>query len=69
MWWALKRKPYKLYLEFDYIGDSLEEWERFKAGLKEAWAAIPDSLIKKLVRSMLRRLNAVATAKGYQTRY
>ena len=36
---------------------------------KEAWAVIPDSLIKKLIRSMPRRLNAVTAAKGYHTRY
>jgi transposase len=30
MWWALKHKLHELYLEFDYIGDSLEEWERLR---------------------------------------
>jgi hypothetical protein len=69
MWWALKRKLHELYPEFDYMGDSLEEWERLEAGLKEAWAAIPDSLIKKLIKSMPHRLNAVTAAKGFQTKY
>jgi hypothetical protein len=48
--WAytLKKKLYKLYLDFDYIGNSAEEWERFEAGLKEAWSAIPDSLLRRL---------------------
>ena len=36
MWWALKRKLHEIHLEFDTIGSSIEEWERFEMGLKEA---------------------------------
>jgi hypothetical protein len=51
------------------MGDSDTEWDRFEFGLIEAWAAIPDALIEKLILSMPRRLNAVARAQGYQTKY
>ncbi|KAH8711986.1 hypothetical protein GQ44DRAFT_714058 [Phaeosphaeriaceae sp. PMI808] len=64
-WLALKRTLYKLYLEFNTIGDIVEEWVAFEAGLKEAWAAIPDSLLKKLILSMPDRLAACKAAKGY----
>ena len=69
IWWALKRKLYELHPEFDYMGDSLDEWDRFEMGLVEAWAAIPDTLIRKLIMSMPRRLDAVRLARGYQTKY
>ncbi len=65
MWLALKRKLYKLYLEFNTIGDLAEEWEAFKASLKEAWWAIPDTYVEKLIRSMPNRLAAYKAAKGY----
>ena len=69
LWWALKKKLYELYPEFNYTGDIVEEWEQFENGLREAWSAIPDSLIVKLISSMPRRLNAVRKASGYQTKY
>lgn len=69
LWWALKKKLHQLHPEFDHIGDSEEEWEAFELGLHKAWAAIPDSLISQLIRSMPRRLAAVRQARGYQTRY
>ena len=69
LWWALKQKLHKLHPEFDYMSDSQASWEAFELGLHEAWAAIPDSLIRRLITSMPRRLDAVRQAKGYQTRY
>jgi hypothetical protein len=69
MWWALKRKLHELHPEFDHIGTSEDEWERFERGLQEAWAAIPDSLIRTLILSMPRRLDAVKFSRGYQTKY
>ena len=69
LWWALKKKLHELYPEFDTIGDSEIEWARFEAGLTEAWAALPDSLIRTLITSMPRRLDAVRHARGFQTKY
>ncbi|KAH8726078.1 hypothetical protein GQ44DRAFT_706380 [Phaeosphaeriaceae sp. PMI808] len=51
---VLKRTLYKLYPEFNTIGDI---------------AAIPDSLLKKLILSIPDRLAAYKAAKGYQTKY
>ncbi len=69
MWVALKRTLHKLHPEFDTMGDTEEEWAAFEAALKEAWAAIPDTLIQKLILSMPHRLAACKAAKGYQTKY
>lgn len=69
LWWALKKKLHELHPKFDYIGDINIKWEQFENGLREAWSVIPDSLISKLILSMPRRLNAVRTAHGYQTKY
>ncbi|EMD64376.1 hypothetical protein COCSADRAFT_87168, partial [Bipolaris sorokiniana ND90Pr] len=69
LWWALKKKLHELHPEFDYMGDTEREWDQFENGLREAWSAIPDSLITKLISSMPRRLDAVRTAHGYQTKY
>jgi hypothetical protein len=69
LWWALKKKLHELHPEFDYMGNSNDEWEAFEMGLHEAWAAIPDTLIAQLIRSVPRRLDAVRQAKGYQTKY
>ena len=66
---ALKRTLYKLHPEFNTIGDTEEEQEAFKAGLKEAQAAIPDTLIQKLILSILHRLATYKVAKGYQIKY
>ena len=62
-------KPYKLYPKFDELGESAEEWSQFCKALKEAWLAILDKLIRKLIYSMPRWLEAVKQAKGYQTKY
>lgn len=64
-----QKKLHELYPEFDYMGNSEDEWEAFELGLQEAWAVIPDSLIHRLITSMPRRLDAVRQARGYQTRY
>tara|TARA_R110002003_G_scaffold1124_2_gene22491 strand:+ start:623 stop:808 length:186 start_codon:yes stop_codon:yes gene_type:complete len=61
----MKRKLHGLFPKLDYIEESAEEWAAFGAGLKEAWAAIPNSLIKKLVTSIPRRVEACRCARGY----
>lgn len=55
---AFKRKVHDLHPESDTLGDSQEEWDRFREGLKEAWMALPDSLVKRLIHSMPRRHKA-----------
>jgi len=66
LWCTLKQKLHELCPEFECIGDTNIEWEQFENGLREAWSAIPDFLITKLILSMPRRLAAFGTANGYQ---
>jgi hypothetical protein len=51
------------------MGNSESDWDALKEAIKEAWLAIPNWLIKKLIESMPRRLAAVRKAKGWQTKY
>jgi transposase len=69
MWWALKKMVHKLHPELDKMGNSEADWDALKEAIKEAWLAIPNWLIKKLIESMPRRLAAVRKAKGWQTKY
>jgi transposase len=69
MWWALKRMVYKLHPELATMGHSEADWKALQDALQEAWLALPDSLIRRLVSSMPRRLAACRKAKGWQTKY
>jgi hypothetical protein len=69
MWWALKKIVHKLYPELVAMGNSDEDWKALHAALKEAWLKIPSALIRKLIESMPRRLDAVRKSKGWQTKY
>jgi transposase len=69
LWWALKKIVHKLHPEFEKLGNSEEEWDQFCAALKEGWRKIPNSLIRTLIWSMPRRVEAVRLAHGWQTRY
>jgi hypothetical protein len=69
MWWALKRMVHKLHPELAIMGRSEEDWKALQDALQEAWLALPDSLIRRLVESMPRRLAACRKARGWQTKY
>ncbi len=69
VWLALKRKLHELHPEFDTMGKSDKEWKAFEAGLVEAWWAIPDTLLEKLILSIPDRHAACKAANGYQTKY
>ena len=69
LWWSLKKELYKRKPHLDHMGGSESDWAEFEMGLKEAWAAIPEKLVRSLITSMPRRINAVLQARGYQTRY
>jgi hypothetical protein len=64
LWLALKRKILKLYLELKYIGQSKEDLERLIEAYKEAWMALNQGLMRRLIDSMERRLKAVRKADG-----
>ncbi|PKC10907.1 hypothetical protein RhiirA5_288190, partial [Rhizophagus irregularis] len=40
-----------------------------EALLQECWLEIPSEVYQKLVKSMIRRIDAVLKARGYLTRY
>lgn len=69
LWWSLKRELHKRYPNMGDLGDGDEDFETFCAALKDCWRRIPDSLIRKLILSMPRRLLALRRARGYQTKY
>ena len=69
LWWALKKLVHKLYPELKRMGNSERDWEALRSALKEAWKKIPNSLIRKLIFSIPRRLAAVRKAHGWQTKY
>ena len=66
---ALKKKLYELHPELLEMGKPEETLQYLILCLKEAWWQIPNSLIKTLITSMPRRLEAVRKAKERQTRY
>jgi hypothetical protein len=43
--------------------------QRFKDKIQEAWAAVPEGVIRRLLLSMGDRLRAVIKARGWYTKY
>jgi hypothetical protein len=50
-------------------GADEESYEALYRAIKEAWWAVPQTYIDKLIRSMIRRVKKVLKAKGWQTKY
>ncbi len=69
IWPVLKRKLFKAHPDLYEFTNNLENIRKFKVCLQEAWAAIDDSHITKILESSPRRLEAVKAAGGYHTRY
>jgi DDE superfamily endonuclease len=69
LWLALKRKVLELYPELEHMGQSKEDLERLIEACKEAWMALDQGLMRRLIDSMERRLKAVRKADGWQTKY
>ena len=59
LWLALKRKVLELYPELEQMGQSKEDLERLIKAYKEAWIALNQRLMRRLINSMERRLKAV----------
>jgi len=51
------------------MGQSQEDLERLIKACKEAWMALDQGLMRRLIDSMERRLKAVRKAHGWQTKY
>ena len=67
--WALKQKICKLHPKLEGQGGGQVDRDLFIKAAQEAWQALPQDLMKKLINSMLRRIEAVRKARGWQTRY
>ena len=62
--WLQKNRP-NLY----YKGKSEEDWAALGKAIVEAWEAIPQSQIDRLIGSMQKRCKAVIKANGWHTKY
>jgi len=60
---------HKLYPQYNNYSRAEKEWEGFCAALKECWQAIPGKVIKALIKSMPRRIEACRKARGWRTKY
>lgn len=69
MWAALKRKIRELFPHLELLQGNEESKAEFIECLKTAWAAIPDSFVRKLMQSIPQRLTAVRRARGWYTKY
>jgi hypothetical protein len=68
LWYHLK-KVIKMHLELLEMGHSSDDLEALIAACKEAWLALPEKLLDKLVMSMEKRLKDVRKTKGWYTKY
>jgi transposase len=69
LWWVLKKRMHRFYPQYNNLSVAEEEWDSFCNALKECWRSIPSSLVKRLILSMPRRINACRRAHGWQTKY
>ncbi|OCK78213.1 hypothetical protein K432DRAFT_458749 [Lepidopterella palustris CBS 459.81] len=51
------------------MGGSKEDLKALCDAAKEAWLALPQDLMRKLINSMPKRIRTVIKAKGWQTKY
>ena len=57
------------YPQLKDMGESQSAYDELARVIVEAWEAIPQDYIDKLIKSMDNRVNAVLEAKGWHTRY
>jgi transposase len=69
LWWALKKRIYRHYPQYNNLSQAEEEWEGLVEALQECWRSIPSKLIKRLIMSMPQRLHACRRVRGWQTKY
>jgi hypothetical protein len=69
IWWTLKREVHKRYPTLETMGRSEAAWTKFIACCQEVWNQLDQELIRAVVDSMPRRIDAVIKAKGWQTKY
>lgn len=69
LWYALKHKVNQLHPNLSTMGRSEADIQVFFKVIQEAWAALPDELLRGLILSMADRLKAVQSARGWYSKY
>jgi hypothetical protein len=69
VWRALKSILHRRHPDIHLLGNNAEDREVLKGWIREAWEAIPQDLIDKLVLSAPNRVYALHKAKGRYTKY
>lgn len=69
LWYHLKQMIYELLPHLDEIQGKPQQLEAIIDILPQAWQRIRTDIIKEVIDSMPRRLQAVIDAQGWQTRY
>lgn len=69
LWHVLKERVCKRHPELTTMGKSDEDLDVLIETCQEEWGLIRKKLLRKLVKSMPRRMAAVIRAKGWQTKY
>lgn len=69
IWRFLKDKLVSLFPELRDLDNNEASRAQLRAALQVAWREIPQDLIRRLIDSIPRRLQAVIRARGYYTKY
>lgn len=69
VWKAMKGYLHRAHPEIHLLKKNKEDIQQLKAWIKEAWLAVPQELIDRLIQSMPNRLAALRKAKGWYTKY
>ena len=68
-WAFLKDHLNEHYLELEGQGEGEQAVKAYQDAIEQSWLAIGQELIDSCIMSMMRRVDAVITAKGWYTKY
>ena len=69
VWRAMKSSLHRQHPDIHLLKNNEDDVEVLKGWIKDAWEAVPQELIDRLILSMPRRLQALRKAKGWYTKY
>lgn len=69
VWAWMKRYLRRKYPDQSSLGRNEDDIEIFKARIVEAWEAVPQALILKLIEGLPSRCRAIRRANGWYTRF
>lgn len=69
LWWEFKKQVLKQYPHLGEQGNNDETRQNLIDACQKVWQSIRRSLLRKLIQSMPRRIEAVIKARGWQTKY